>query len=134
MESKSGAVDEAEIRSLLKSISEAWLNGNTGKLNHYFHDRMTIRGPDLQRLGAGKQECVKSYEDFTKQAVIREYEELEPEIELYGDTAVVVSPWKITCELKDQQYQETGRDLLVLNRDKQAWLVVWRASFPHPES
>jgi ketosteroid isomerase-like protein len=123
-----------EIRQLMHEISNAWLNGETERLNQYFHERMTINGPDLQQLCTGRQACVKSYEDFTSQTVVLEYEESQPQIDLYGDTAVVVAPWRITYEIEAQEHCEVGRDLLVLVRQAGSWLVVWRALLPQPRS
>jgi ketosteroid isomerase-like protein len=125
--------DSNEIRQLLREIGEAWLNRDTSRLNRYFHDGMTINGPDLQQLCTGKDACVKSYQEFTNQTVVLDYEESPPRIDLYGDTAVVVSPWQITYELNAQQHCEVGRDLLVLVRQAGAWLVVWRALLPQPK-
>src|SRR5262249_25854242 len=134
MESRSERNDTEEVRRLISGISEAWLSGDTNSLNQYFHDEMTISGPDLERLGGGREACVKSYEDFIKQTTILEYQESDPNIDLYGDTAVVVCPWKITYEMKGQKYREQGRDLLVLVRHEAGWRVAWRAVFPQPES
>jgi ketosteroid isomerase-like protein len=132
MEIKTEHDDTQAIRRLLSRISEAWLRGDASNLNEYFHDRMMIKGPDLQELGAGREACVKSYEDFILQTSILEYEESDPEIDLYGDTAVVVCPWKINFEMKGQKHREQGRDLLVLVRREHGWLVAWRAVFPQP--
>jgi len=134
MESRTEQNDTEEIRRLISGISQAWLKGDTNRLNQYFHQQMTISGPDLQRLGAGIDTCIKSYEDFVQQTNILEYSESEPSIDLYDDTAVVVCPWKITYEMKGQTYREQGRDLLVLVRHEHSWLVAWRAVFPQPES
>ena len=134
MEMKSNDDDEQEIRRLISGMSKTWLSGDANGLNQYFHEQMAIRGPDLQLLGTGKQTCVKSYEDFINQTTVLDYEESEPEIDLYSETAVVVCPWKIAYELKGQKYREKGRDLLVLVRNGRGWLVAWRAVFPQPES
>jgi hypothetical protein len=132
MEIKTEHHDIQAIRRLMSRISEAWLRGDTSSLNEYFHDRMTIKGPDLQELGAGRAACVRSYEDFIQQTTILEYEESDPQIDLYGDAAVVVCPWKINFEMKGQKHREEGRDLLVLVRHEHSWCVAWRAVFPQP--
>lgn len=134
MDSRSEPGDTQEILRLISKISEAWLGGDTNRLNLYFHPRMTISGPDLRRIGIGRDACVKSYQDFIRQTTIQEYTESEPNIDLYGDTAVVVCPWTITYEMKGETYREQGRDLLVLVHRENGWLVAWRAVFPQAES
>jgi ketosteroid isomerase-like protein len=134
MEIKNANDDNEAIRRLISGVSEAWLAGDASRLNQYFHGRMTINGPDLQELGAGREACVKSYEDFIRETAILEYEESEPKINLYGSTAVVVCLWKITYEMKGQKHRDEGRDLLVLVRHEGSWLVAWRAVFPQSGS
>jgi len=134
MENNSENDDHEAIKRLISGIGKAWLGGNASRLNEYFHERMTINGPDLQQLGAGREACVRSYEDFIQQTAILEYAESDPKIDLYDDTAVVVCPWKITYELKGQKHREEGRDLLVMVRRDDSWLVAWRAVFPQSGS
>jgi hypothetical protein len=72
MASTAQANDHDEVRLLLGRINDAWLKGRpedlASALNDCFHNDIVIKGPDFQELGRSKELCVKSYEDFLRQA------------------------------------------------------------------
>jgi len=115
-----------EIRTLLGKISAAWRQGHWDELAGYFHDGMVIRGPELQQMGRGRDVCVWSYRDFMSQAKVRELIESEPEIDVWGNTAVAWSSWEMKYEMGGTSYDESGRDLFVFSREEGKWLAVWR--------
>lgn len=121
---------QKEIRLLLSKISEAWLKGRPEELNECFHNDMGIKGPGFQEMGRGKEVCVKSYEDFIRQATVREFKGSDPVIDLWESTAVATFSWEIVYEMSGQDYHESGHDLLVLTRDEGRWQAVWRAILP----
>src|SRR2546421_10028343 len=91
--------DADEIRVLLKKINDAWLKGPPEKmaetLGQCFADNLVIKGAGFKEMGRGKAECIKSYQDFVRQAVIRETELSEPEIDVFGDTAIANYSWEM---------------------------------------
>jgi ketosteroid isomerase-like protein len=118
--------DQEQIRSLISRINEAWLKGHTEKLSEYFHDEVVVRGPDLQEMAKGREPCVKSYEDFIRLATVREFKASQPVIDPFGNMAVAICPWEISYRMNEQEYHESGRDLLVLIRKGGGWQVAWR--------
>jgi len=126
--------DQEQIRSLLRRINEAWLEGHTERLNECFHDEVVVRGPDLKETARGREPCVKSYEDFIRLATVREFKASGPVIDLFGRVAVTTSPWKISYRMNDQEYHESGHDLLVLIREEAGWKVVWRTVLLSPQA
>ena len=88
MSSSAAETDHEAIRQLLKRIHNAWTQGRTDELNTIFHEDMVIAGPGFQALAKGREVCVRSYEDFIRQATIQECKETEPSIHVSGDTAV----------------------------------------------
>jgi hypothetical protein len=121
---------DQEIRNLLNRINEAWLEGHTESLNECFHDEVVVKGPDFQEMARGRDACVKSYADFIRMAVVKEFRASEPSIDLLGKVAVVTAPWAISYRMNHRDYLESGRDLLVLIREDCGWRVVWRAVLP----
>ncbi len=118
--------EQTEIRELVKKINQAWLNGKVSELNSYFHDDMVIKGPAYQELCRGRAACVKSYEEFLAQAKVLDYKEEKLSVDVFGRSAVAISPWQMTYELAGKQYHESGHDTLVFTRETGRWLVVWR--------
>ncbi len=118
--------DQEQIRSLVSRINEAWLKGHTERLNECFHDDAVVKGPDLQEMARGREACVKSYADFIRMAIVKEFQAFEPVIDVFSNVAVVTSPWEIGYRMNDRDYHESGRDLLVFIREDGGWQVVWR--------
>ena len=126
--------EKAAILAVLNEINDAWLNGRpediVGRIAPHFHDDMVMKGPGFVGLPCGRNACARSYEDFVRQAGVREYKSGEPTIDITGDTAVAVYSWKMTYELSGAEYRETGHDLFVFVRERGSWLAVWRAILP----
>ncbi len=74
--------DRGEIRLLLSKVNQAWLKGRPEELNECFHNDMLIEGPGFQETARGNEVCVRSYEDFIRQATVRDFKESEPDIDL----------------------------------------------------
>jgi hypothetical protein len=125
--------DHEEIRSLIGRMNEAWLKGRPERLNQCFRDGVVVRGPDLRVMARGREACVKSYADFIRIAIVKEFQASEPIIDLFGSMAVAACPWKISYRMNDQEYHESGHDLLVLIRDEAGWQVTWRTVFSSPQ-
>ena len=123
-----------EIRQLLKSISRAWNEGQTEILSEVFHEDMLIVSPDFQVLGKGREACVKSYEDFIRQATLKEFIQSEPAIEVWGHTAVASYRFDMAWEMDGQSFQEAGRDVFVFTLLDNRWQAVWRTILPLPEA
>jgi hypothetical protein len=119
-----------EIKDLLQKINEAWSKGNPDDLAEFFHENLVILGPDLQRMGEGKEACIQSYKDFLTQAVIHMYKEHDFLIDVWGNTAVAIYTFDISYGMSGLVFNETGHDMFVFNRREGKWLAVWRMVFP----
>lgn len=123
-----------EVRLLLKKINNAWLKGRPDKLSDVpkdcFHKDVVIKGPGFQQLAEGNDACTKSYNDFIHQATVRECKLSEPDIDLWGNTAVATYSWEMTYEMNGQDHHESGYDLFVFARARGRWRAVWRAMLP----
>lgn len=120
-------LDERDAWNLIRDANEAWVEGAPGELTEYFHPDMVIAGPDLAPVGRGREAAVASYEDFCRAADVIDFLELEPSVQVVGDTAIVSYAFRIEYEMEGERHLETGRDLFVLARGDDGWLAVWRA-------
>lgn len=125
-----------EIRNLLKKINETWVEGDARQLGQFFHRDMVIFGPDLKKMGNGRDECVKSYIDFCGNARIMTYKESNFVIDVWGNTAAIVYDFEIGYEMEGKRYDDTGRDLFIFSRDENngEWLAVWRMLVAAPRT
>ena len=133
MTSTAGKNHKEEIHQLLKKITSLWTGGHPEKLKEYFHEKMMIVSPDFQVMGDGREACIKSYEDFMSQAILHDYRESDPEIYMWGNTAIASYKYEIAWEMDGKSYRESDRDLFVFSNELGKWLAVWRTLIPSSE-
>ena len=121
---------QEEIWQIIQAINDAWLKGHAEDLMDYFHDDMVIVTPDGKEQGRGKVVCIESYKGFSAMAIIKEFKDTDPAIVVYGNTAIASYTFKMTYEMNNESFNDMGRDIYVLNREKGKWLTVWRTIFP----
>ena len=127
------AVKQKElIHQIIKKINQCWLEGHPEKLNQFFHDNMMIVSPDFKIMGMGKAVCVKSYSDLITRAVIKDYQESDPEIQVWANTATAVYNFEMAWEMDGKSFRESGRDFFVFAHENGRWLAVWRMLFSSP--
>lgn len=112
------------------AINEAWTGGRTDDLTGLLHAEMVIVGPALERLAVGREECLRSYADFAKQATIVEYAEAGRAEQRAGDTAVIGYGYTLVYERAGERRTDIGHDLLVLTRTAEGWQAIWRMVVP----
>ena len=119
-----------EIWQIIQNINAAWSKNRTDELHQYFHNDMVIVGPDQHPLSIGNQACIDSYRDFFDNAVIHDYKESDPVINIFGNTAIASYKFDINYDMKGKNYIEAGRDLFVIHKEEGKWLVLWRMLLP----
>ncbi|MBN2410246.1 nuclear transport factor 2 family protein [candidate division KSB1 bacterium] len=119
-------IEQEKIKDILKNVNIAWSSGNPEDLMNYFHDNMLIISPDMKILGYGKENCIKSYIDFLNQATIIDYQKNVPEIHIFENTAIVFYTYNISWKTNNKLFNEKGKEIYVLNKHKNKWLIVMR--------
>lgn len=126
--------EESAIRDLLDRLNHAWLHGRgeaiAATLNGYFAEDVVMRGPGFALIGRGRDLAVQSYVDFAAQASVKSFSLDPAEIDVWETTAVAQYRWRMTYVLAGQEYTEAGRDLFVLSRGENGWLIIWRELLP----
>jgi uncharacterized protein (TIGR02246 family) len=118
--------DQKGAWEAVRRINAAWLEGHPERLDELFHDRVVIVGADGTRYAAGKEAVVESYRGFSERAAVSDYRESDGEIDVFDTVAVVSYRYDIVYSVDGQSSQETGRDVLVLEKHDGRWLAVWR--------
>jgi hypothetical protein len=126
---------ELAIWETIQAMNLCWTCGDSSelaRLNEYFHDSMVaITQTDKLRL-EGKQACFDGWTNFSRNANITAWKEIDPKIEIYGDTAVVTYYFQISFEMGGQKLDQAGRDMLVLIKENEKWIVVADQFSPFP--
>ena len=92
---------------------------------------MVIVGPDFLELGKGQKECIKSYKDFIDKAKIKDFNEEDATVYVYGETAIASYSYDISYEVDGQTFNESGRDMFVFLYEDKKWQAVLRTMLSH---
>lgn len=114
----------------VQKLNKEWVNNKSDELAYYFHKDMVIAGPDMHELARNRTECIQSYKDFMNQAVVHNYKESDPIVNVIAYTAVVSYKFDIDYTLKGKNYKESGKDLFVMIKEEERWQAVWRMLIP----
>lgn len=118
--------DADEIWQLIQRMNDAWAKGGPEDLASFFREDIVMVHPDFTQRTEGIDACVASYQDFCKQAQIRDFKINNPGIDVFGDTAIATYSYEITYEMGGEQFNDTGRDIFVFVRQSGQWRAVWR--------
>jgi Domain of unknown function (DUF4440) len=113
-----------EVWSFVRSLNDAWTKEKGERLSEYFHPRMVAITPvdKYRRKGAAK--CIEGWQGFAKATTIHSWHEDDPDIELFGDTAVVTYYYVMDVTMGPNRLNLSGRDMLVVKKDKGRWWLV----------
>ena len=123
-----------QVRSVIDRINAAWLHGPpneiVARVEPCFHNDAVVYGPDFQVVARGSARIAASFRDFVTTATVEQCTLGDPSIDVVGDTATAVCPWKMIYTLNGVTYTESGHDVLVFTHDDTGWRVVWRMMVP----
>lgn len=113
-----------EVWNTLLALNDAWTQGRPEELEHYFHrDMVAITPTDRQRL-EGAAACIAGWTAFVKATKIHHWREIDPEIQLYGNTAVVTYYFDMSFDMGGQTIALGGRDMFVFVKENGRWWAV----------
>lgn len=121
-----------EVWQALRDLNDAWTKGNPEQLNDCFHkDMVAITATDRERL-VGRDACFASWNRFAKTAKIHFWKEIDPQIQIYGNTAVVTYYFDMSFDMGGQTINMGGRDMFVFIKENgKRWAVADQFS-PYP--
>lgn len=118
------------IRAVLTALTAAWRLGRTQDIAALLHPSVVFVRPGFAERAEGRAACVATYNEFLAAALVLRYEEGEPTVDVFGDTAVAALRWEMAWEIGGQRSEESGHDLYVLLRTEGRWLIAWRTLVP----
>jgi len=78
-----------DLWNTLHELNDAWTKGDGSFLTNYFHKDMVAITPTMLKRLIGRDACVASWMEFAKAAKINYWKELDPQITLFDNTAIV---------------------------------------------
>jgi ketosteroid isomerase-like protein len=116
--------DEDQVRQVIGRLNEA-SSGHPAEeipdaMDGLWHrDAVILAG--AQEMVRGRDACIKSYQDFVRQAALEDTTLGEPSVEVWDDTAVATSSWHLTYDLDGGRHTESGHESFVLVRTGSGW-------------
>jgi hypothetical protein len=123
---------KARVWETVRQINQAWIEGHPERLAHLFHENIVNVGGDGRRYAEGREACIEGYRSFCDSVVIAGFPELEPQIDIYGTTAVASYRFEIEYTMDGKTLKESGCDTFVLESHDGGWLAVWRQLLAQP--
>jgi ketosteroid isomerase-like protein len=98
------------------------------------HPEIVMVFPGFAGRSRGREQFLAGFHDFRRNAKIDKFSELEREVDVTGDTAIVTFRYDMIYELAGERYHSTGRDLWVFQNEESQWIAVWRTMLDMEET
>jgi len=113
-----------EIWATVRAMNDAWTKGNPDDLVKFFHrDMVAITATNRNRLD-GRAACIAGWKAFCNAARIHRWEEIDPAIHVYGDSAVVAYYFDMSFDMGEQTVNMGGRDMFFFVKEGGRWWAV----------
>lgn len=114
------------------ALTQAWRTENWKELADFFHQEVVFLAPTASPLCVGPEACLASYQEFSAQAIIHDYIEAAPHVQMVETTALTTTPFTISYEYEQAMNREQGTEVLAWIRHEERWLVIWRMVLSSP--
>lgn len=121
-----------QIWATVRAMNDAWTKGNPDDLSKFFHrDMVAITATDRNRLDGGAA-CVAGWKGFCSAARIHRWEEIDPVIHVYGNSAVVAYYFDMSFDMGGNTINMGGRDMFFFVKEGERWWAVADQFSPYP--
>jgi len=128
-----GSSDVDAVRSVVRRINELWLGRQYDAIGELLAEQVVIAPPGSAERIRGREAYVRSYREYDQAATTLEFVPGDPRIDIVGDVAVAVCPFRIVYEMNGKTYRERGHEVLVLSRSGGGWRIAWRTMQAEPD-
>ena len=113
-----------EIWATVRAMNDAWTKGNPADLSNFFHrDMVAITATDRMRREGGAA-CIAGWKGFADAARIHRWEEIDPLIHVFGNSAVVAYYFDMSFDMGGQRIDLGGRDMFFFVKEDGKWWAV----------
>jgi Domain of unknown function (DUF4440) len=121
---------DADFIKFAEDMDRCWREGRFHDLDTFLADDVVIVAPDGKTRLEGIAAAVESYREFTVSSLVEHYITSGYVITHRGGTAVIEYRWEMAWTSAGVDYNDTGREVLVLALREGKWRVVWRTQIP----
>ena len=123
-----------EVWVTLRNLNDCWTKADGKDLVHYFHEQMVAITPTDRLRREGRDACVAGWVAFARCATIHRWREIDPRIQIFGDTAIVSYYFDLSFDMGGQPVQMGGRDLFTFVKENGKWWAVADQFSPYPQA
>lgn len=123
-------METTELWSRVREANPAWTGDRPQEVSDLFHSDAVVVSPDGRVAARGRDAIVASFVEYCEQARTHSFEELDHDVRIVGDTAVLTYAFAVSYDIRGVRYDERGREILDFARDGGRWAVVWRMQVP----
>jgi len=123
-------MDDADFIKFVEDMDRCWREGRFHDLETFLADDVVMISPDGKTRLEGLAAAVESYREFTTSSLVEHYAPSDYIITYRGDTAVIEYRWEMAWTSAGVDYNDTGREVLVLAAQEGRWRVIWRMQIP----
>jgi ketosteroid isomerase-like protein len=120
-----------EIWQAIQAANTAWQGGDLDAMKRLFHPDVWMADPTGGLWYEGRETMAEGIADFLEATRLRAFEEGEPEIRIFGATAIVSYPFVVRVFQQGRAVDQAGRETLTLTHDGEGWRVVYRMQSAH---
>jgi ketosteroid isomerase-like protein len=121
-----------KIWATVRAMNDAWTQGDPDELSRFFHRDMVAVTPTDRRRLEGAAACIAGWKGFCGAARIHRWEEIDPVIKDFGDSAVVAYYFDMSFDMGGKTLHSSGRDLFFFVREDERWWAVADQFSPYP--
>lgn len=124
-----------EVIAIIRAMNRCWTEGwHEERFRSYIHPGAVAIVPTISGRLEGRDAYVAGWRAFCEAAVIHEWRETDPKVQIYagGKCAVVTYLFSITFVVGDQKQTLKGRDMFFLVKEGRRWLVAANQFSPEP--
>ena len=115
---------KAEVWKFVRALNDSWTKGKGERLPEYFHPRMVAITPVEKFRLKGAAQCIAGWQEFAQNTTIHSWRENDPDIELFGDTAVVTDYYVMDVTIGPNRLNLSGRDMMTLKQESGRWWLI----------
>lgn len=120
---------QEDVWNVVKQINQAAMAADIDTCRELAHEGMVVF-PTLSQRVEGRESYLESILEFAGRGTVKTYNQLEPSIDIFADTAVVTYRYESVWESDGKPIEDAGHDVWVLVRENGVWLLAWRTLVP----
>lgn len=125
--SEAHAAARAAVAAAYARLSAAWRNARYDELAAALDEHVVMALPGFAGRVEGRDALVQGYRDFMQRATLTHYDEGPPDVDVWGDTAVVTCRWEMRWLDGGEENRAAGHEAFVFRRTAGGeWRAVWR--------